>query len=55
MQVNRTTAGVPGDPEEDGRFGASTEAADLDGDGYTDLVVTTAAPPTRCSGAPPTA
>ncbi|WP_371528666.1 FG-GAP-like repeat-containing protein [Streptomyces sp. NBC_01283] len=37
-QVDRTTAGVPGDPEEDGSFGASTEAADLDGDGYTDLV-----------------
>ncbi|MGW7088617.1 VCBS repeat-containing protein [Streptomyces sp. NPDC054871] len=38
-QINRTTAGVPGDPEEGGGFGASTEAADLDGDGYTDLTV----------------
>lgn len=38
-QINRTTAGVPGDPEEDGGFGASTEAGDLDGDGYTDLTV----------------
>ncbi|MGW7079473.1 FG-GAP-like repeat-containing protein [Streptomyces sp. NPDC054866] len=38
-QINRATAGVPGDPEEDGGFGASTEAADLDGDGYTDLTV----------------
>ncbi|WP_367042940.1 FG-GAP-like repeat-containing protein [Streptomyces sp. Je 1-332] len=38
-QVDRTTAGVPGDPEQDGGFGANTEAADLDGDGYTDLTV----------------
>ncbi|GAA1909495.1 FG-GAP-like repeat-containing protein [Streptomyces durmitorensis] len=38
-QISRTTAGVPGDPEVDGGFGASTEAADLDGDGYTDLTV----------------
>ncbi|MFF1694677.1 FG-GAP-like repeat-containing protein [Streptomyces sp. NPDC058257] len=38
-QINRTTAGVPGDPEENGSFGGSTEAADLDGDGYTDLTV----------------
>ncbi|MGW5738751.1 MULTISPECIES: FG-GAP-like repeat-containing protein [Streptomyces] len=39
QQIDRTTAGVPGDPEEGGSFGASTEAADLDGDGYTDLTV----------------
>lgn len=38
-RIDRTTAGVPGDPEEGGSFGASTEAADLDGDGYTDLTV----------------
>lgn len=38
-QVDRTTAGVPGDPEVRGGFGASTAAADLDGDGYTDLTV----------------
>ncbi|MGW6021458.1 FG-GAP and VCBS repeat-containing protein [Streptomyces sp. NPDC055099] len=38
-RIDRTTAGVPGDPEEGGGFGASTEAADLDGDGYTDLTV----------------
>ncbi|MER5255066.1 MULTISPECIES: FG-GAP-like repeat-containing protein [unclassified Streptomyces] len=38
-QIDRTTAGVPGDPEEGGGFGGSTEAADLDGDGYTDLIL----------------
>ncbi|MEU6767082.1 FG-GAP-like repeat-containing protein [Streptomyces sp. NPDC046853] len=38
-QVDRTTDGVPGDPEERGGFGASTSAGDFDGDGYTDLVV----------------
>lgn len=38
-QINRTTEGVPGDPEEDGGFGASTSAGDFDGDGYTDLTV----------------
>ncbi|GGV53191.1 hypothetical protein GCM10010277_50660 [Streptomyces longisporoflavus] len=39
-QINRATAGVPGDPEEDGGFGSGTEAGDFDGDGYTDLTVT---------------
>lgn len=38
-QINRTTEGVPGDPEEGGGFGASTSAGDFDGDGYTDLTV----------------
>ncbi|MEV6754820.1 VCBS repeat-containing protein [Streptomyces sp. NPDC051214] len=38
-QINRTTPGIPGAPEEDGSFGASTEAGDFDGDGYTDLTV----------------
>ncbi|WP_399926339.1 FG-GAP and VCBS repeat-containing protein [Streptomyces kanamyceticus] len=36
----RATPGVPGDPEDGGRFGQETAAADLDGDQYTDLVVT---------------
>ncbi|MGW0533418.1 FG-GAP and VCBS repeat-containing protein [Streptomyces sp. NPDC003032] len=35
----RATAGVPGEPEDGGRFGQETAAADLDGDQYTDLVV----------------
>lgn len=39
QQINRTTTGVPGDPEEGGGFGASTDTGDLDGDGYTDLTV----------------
>ncbi|GAA3106821.1 VCBS repeat-containing protein [Streptomyces rectiviolaceus] len=37
-QIDRTTPGVPADPEDNGGFGTST-AGDLDGDGYTDLVV----------------
>ncbi|MGA4849513.1 FG-GAP-like repeat-containing protein [Streptomyces sp. G5(2025)] len=35
----RATPGVPGDPQDGGRFGQETAAADLDGDQYTDLVV----------------
>ncbi|MFG2501528.1 FG-GAP-like repeat-containing protein [Streptomyces sp. NPDC048441] len=38
-QINANTAGVPGAPEENAGFGASTEAGDFDGDGYTDLAV----------------
>ncbi|GGV43804.1 FG-GAP and VCBS repeat-containing protein [Streptomyces spectabilis] len=37
--VDRAGAGVPGDVTEYGRFGKELTAADLDGDGYTDLVV----------------
>ncbi|QIB45198.1 FG-GAP-like repeat-containing protein [Streptomyces aureoverticillatus] len=37
--ISRETAGVPGEPAEYGNFGQFTSAADLDGDGYTDLVV----------------
>ncbi|MER7400216.1 FG-GAP and VCBS repeat-containing protein [Streptomyces sp. NPDC000151] len=38
--ISRATAGVPGDPAENGRFGDDTTARDLDGDGTADLVVT---------------
>ncbi|MEV8018416.1 VCBS repeat-containing protein [Streptomyces sp. NPDC086554] len=37
--ISRATAGVPGDPEQGAGFGLRTTARDLDGDGYTDLVV----------------
>ncbi|MFH8609341.1 FG-GAP-like repeat-containing protein [Streptomyces sp. NPDC018029] len=37
--ITRGTPGVPGTPENGDRFGNHTAAADLDGDGYTDLVV----------------
>ncbi|MEU7582258.1 FG-GAP-like repeat-containing protein [Streptomyces sp. NPDC041068] len=37
--ISRATPGVPGSPEAGGQFGHHTAAADLDGDGYTDLVV----------------
>ncbi|MBA2947099.1 FG-GAP-like repeat-containing protein [Streptomyces himalayensis] len=37
--ITRATAGVPGDVSEYDTFGRSTAARDLDGDGYTDLVV----------------
>ncbi|MFC6062863.1 FG-GAP and VCBS repeat-containing protein [Streptomyces ochraceiscleroticus] len=38
--ISRATAGVPGSPSENGRFGDRTVARDLDGDGTGDLVVT---------------
>lgn len=38
LTVSRATAGVPGDATAGQGFGADTAAADLDGDGYTDLV-----------------
>ncbi|MEV0317106.1 FG-GAP-like repeat-containing protein [Streptomyces sp. NPDC050658] len=41
-QISRATAGVPGAPEQDGGFGWRTTTGDLDGDGYTDLVVNNA-------------
>lgn len=37
--ITRATEGVPGDVTEYDYFGESTAARDLDGDGYTDLVV----------------
>ena len=37
--ITRATEGVPGDVEAYGAFGRTTAAGDLDGDGYTDLVV----------------
>ncbi|MGW3989881.1 FG-GAP-like repeat-containing protein [Streptomyces sp. NPDC004830] len=37
--ITQATEGVPGDPMEYGTFGTSTAARDLDGDGYTDLIV----------------
>jgi hypothetical protein len=36
---HQNTTGVPGTAESHDRFGSSMTAADLDGDGYTDLVV----------------
>ncbi|MGW7563170.1 FG-GAP-like repeat-containing protein [Streptomyces sp. NPDC054757] len=39
LTVSRATPGVPGDPAAGQGFGAGTAAADLDGDGYTDLAV----------------
>ncbi|MFI1851167.1 FG-GAP-like repeat-containing protein [Streptomyces sp. NPDC020480] len=38
-RITRATTGVPGDVEQYGAFGRTTAARDLDGDGYTDLVV----------------
>ncbi|WP_369236792.1 FG-GAP-like repeat-containing protein [Streptomyces sp. R21] len=38
----QATAGVPGTPEKDDRFGRRLASGDLDGDGYTDLVVAAA-------------
>ncbi|MFF3644013.1 FG-GAP-like repeat-containing protein [Streptomyces sp. NPDC002564] len=40
VTISRATAGVPGSASDGGHFGSRTSAADLDGDGYTDLVVT---------------
>ncbi|WP_369214300.1 FG-GAP-like repeat-containing protein [Streptomyces flavofungini] len=39
VTISRATAGVPGSAADGGHFGNQTAAADLDGDGYTDLVV----------------
>ncbi|WP_409236617.1 FG-GAP-like repeat-containing protein [Streptomyces sp. PA5.6] len=39
VTISRETAGVPGTAADGGHFGNTTAAADLDGDGYTDLVV----------------
>ncbi|WP_172387637.1 FG-GAP-like repeat-containing protein [Streptomyces sp. MNP-20] len=37
--LDRGTAGVPGEIEKDGTFGTQVTVGDLDGDGFTDLVV----------------
>lgn len=37
---SQASAGVPGSPEVNDHFGSRLDAADLDGDGFTDLVVT---------------
>ena len=39
--VTQATSGIPGDPEEWDGFGASMASADLDWDGYADLIVGT--------------
>ncbi|MEU9474192.1 FG-GAP-like repeat-containing protein [Streptomyces sp. NPDC048191] len=39
--ITQATAGIPGDPEEYDRFGTAVAAADLDRDGYADLIVGT--------------
>ncbi|MEW2622921.1 FG-GAP-like repeat-containing protein [Streptomyces sp. NPDC048106] len=39
--ITQATAGIPGDPEEYDRFGTSVASADLDRDGYADLIVGT--------------
>ncbi|WP_320780549.1 FG-GAP and VCBS repeat-containing protein [Streptomyces sp. CRN 30] len=39
---SQATAGIPGSPEKGDEFGYDLDTADLDGDGYTDLVVLTA-------------
>ncbi|QLH26508.1 FG-GAP and VCBS repeat-containing protein [Streptomyces sp. Rer75] len=39
--VSQAAEGVPGDPAASARFGDTTVARDLDGDGYTDLAVQT--------------
>ncbi|MEU4657174.1 FG-GAP-like repeat-containing protein [Streptomyces sp. NPDC023723] len=36
---SQATAGIPGSPEKDDEFGYDLDTADLDGDGYTDLLV----------------
>ncbi|MEV6117602.1 hypothetical protein AB0L59_35255 [Streptomyces sp. NPDC052109] len=37
--LTQATAGIPGDPEEYDRFGTAVAGADLDRDGYADLIV----------------
>ncbi|MQY35700.1 hypothetical protein SRB17_36880 [Streptomyces sp. RB17] len=37
--ITQATAGIPGDPEEYDRFGTAVASADLDRDGYADLIV----------------
>ncbi|MEI5103828.1 FG-GAP repeat protein [Streptomyces sp. PmtG] len=37
--LSQASAKVPGEPEERDRFGGAQDTGDLDGDGYTDLVV----------------
>ncbi|MFK0118388.1 FG-GAP-like repeat-containing protein [Streptomyces sp. NPDC090994] len=39
---SQATAGIPGSPEKGDEFGYALDTADLDGDGYTDLLVLTA-------------
>lgn len=39
LTVTRATEGIPGDPERGGGFGARLLGADLDRDGYQDLVI----------------
>ncbi|WDZ93576.1 VCBS repeat-containing protein [Nocardiopsis sp. HUAS JQ3] len=38
-QVDQSSAGVPGTPEAGDRFGEVVRSADVDGDGYADLIV----------------
>jgi hypothetical protein len=37
--INQATTGIPGDPEADDHFGTTVTSADLDRDGYADLLV----------------
>jgi hypothetical protein len=37
--ITQATTGIPGDPEESDRFGRAVTSADLDRDGYADLLV----------------
>ncbi|MFG2789166.1 hypothetical protein [Streptomyces sp. NPDC048419] len=39
--ITQASAGIPGDPEEYDRFGQAVTSADLDRDGYADLIVGT--------------
>jgi hypothetical protein len=39
--ITQATTGIPGDPEADDRFGTTVTSADLDRDGYADLIVGT--------------
>ncbi|CAL9340998.1 hypothetical protein SUDANB108_00264 [Streptomyces sp. enrichment culture] len=49
---SQVSPGVPGTPEANDRFGASLATADLDHDGYTDLVVESAGERWESGGAP---